>query len=161
MVAEVEGVLLGGTGVPMARKWFWMDSRIERSSEPAIRQLEHRLREPGEELVAQEAALFEVAVHPSPITGLPELHQLVEAIYQRGRGAVGGRLTETLAAAAIPRLEAHLAAARRRRFLSVVIVLHRPTLATAGQNVQAPREVRIRQVAGEGVEDAGPAGSRL
>ena len=126
-----------------------------------FRQLQHSLRKAGKELLVPQPSALDVVVHLPLVAGLPELHQPVEAVDQRRRRTVRGRLAEALAAALVPCLEAHLAATRRLRCVFIVIILCPLTSATASQDVQASREVRVRHVAGQGVEDAGAAGSRL
>ena len=79
---------------PRVRTWFWMDSRVARSSEPPSASSIRACTMRGEQLVAPEPLRLQVGVHAALLAGLPELHQLVDAVDQGRGAAVRRRLAE-------------------------------------------------------------------
>ena len=51
-------------------------------------QLNYGLDDPGEEFVVPQSAPPQIGIHPGLLTGLPKLHDLVDAVHERRRPSV-------------------------------------------------------------------------
>ena len=126
---------------------------------PRLREFQHRLHHLLEQVVAPQALGFQIPVHAALLAGLPQAHRAVEAVDERWRVAVVGGFAEGLGGAAVPGLQAGLAAGTGGCGLVVfAIAFFVIRRLPPCQQIQPPRQVRVRDVAGEGVEDAGAGG---
>ena len=86
-----------------------MYSRVALSSEPVSASSINACTTRANSSLRHRPLPFQVAVHPTLLAGLPQAHQLVDAVNQGRNPSVRCRFAQALGNAAVPGFEAHLA----------------------------------------------------